>query len=523
MKSEREFKRTFSESAYYDAYKTIRNKIRKYDPDALIDSCFNYLREPVREQLEYVKRHPWLVLLLVKWTLLDDEALTRARRPPNRSEFISLVNQVLAIEDRVRLPTEFESLTLFFRAIAYQQFLYQRRASPIVVGRQILYFAALQDDHYIAHTFASLTGMKLRPFLLLSQALVLAFAEPDNRRFIDASWFSTLGKSFSLGDIEKFLSLFATSRSDIRESLRALDVAIRKSGAQPRNASEYFEQTPFLDWPLMRRFKVYECVDVHLLDACVGHFVYRRLKEHDAGRFMAHFGPIFEDYVRKAIVHMNLPFREEKEIAASTGKKEKPSVIDFVVYDGNSRIFIDAKAVEMHYRGKVTHSMAELSKNLDSSLLKAIKQANSTMQVLADLDAAQGIERAPQGESDFLVVVTESELYISNGMDLASAVGQETLNQILPTDPTKPAIQLDHMHFLTIYEFERLAAAVNSNQLGFAEALTRAREENLYPETRRMVYDQHLSDWGVRKIAPNYVIQETTVNLNKLANMLRGV
>jgi hypothetical protein len=79
------------------------------------------------------------------------------------------------------------------------------------------------------------------------------------------------------------------------------------------------------------------------------------------------------------------------------------------------------------------------------------------------------------------------------------------------------------MYFLTIYEFERLAAAVNANQLGFVEALSRAREANLHPATRRLVYDQHLSDWGVRKIAPDYVIEETTSNLDKLANMLKGV
>jgi hypothetical protein len=50
-----------------------------------------------------------------------------------------------------------------------------------------------------------------------------------------------------------------------------------------------------------------------------------------------------------------------------------------------------------------------------------------------------------------------------------------------------------------------------------------AWEANFHPETRRMFYDQRLRDWGVRKIAPDHVTQETTANLNKLADMLRGV
>jgi hypothetical protein len=433
---------------------------------------------------------------------------------------VALANQALALEDRVRLPTEFDDLTLFLRSIAYQQFLYQRRASPVVVGRQMLYFAGLNDRHYIAETFQSLTGLHLRTFLMLSQALVLAFADVPARRFIDESWFSPMSSGFTAEEVKQFLALFATSRLEMREKLRELDASIRKSGAQPRNASEYFEQSPFLERPLMRRYKTYECVDVHLLDACVGRFVYKRLREHDKGTFMGHFGPLFEEYVSKAIVHMNLPFRQEKELAGLVRAKEKPSLIDFVVYDQGARIFIDAKAVEMHYRSKVTHSMEELAKGLDSSLLKAIKQAHSTMRVLAELGDDADIGTG--GSNDFLVVVTESELYISNGVVLASAVGKQTLDELMPSKESGRAIQLDRMYFLTIQEFERLAAAINAGMCGFVQALLRARDADLRPETRKMVFDQHLDTWGIHKVAPDYLIAETTNTLNTLAKVIKS-
>jgi hypothetical protein len=513
-----EFNKNFSENLYYEGYKAIRNKLRKYDPDAILDQCFEYLRAPHRDRLEYVKRHPWLIFLLVKWTLLDDNALATGRPPPNNKQFIALLNEARALEDRVRMPTQFEDLTLFLRSMAYQQFLYQRRASPVVVGRQMLYFADLSDEHYIAKTFMSLTGMHLRTFLMLSQALVVAFINAPRKRFIDESWFSPMSSSFAADEVKRFLSLFATTRLEMRGTLRALDSSIRESGAQPRNASEYFEQSPFLERPLMRRHKVYECVDVHLLDACVGRFVYKHLREHDKGKFMGHFGPLFEEYVRKAIVHMNLTFRQEKELADRVKAKQKPSLIDFIVYDQGARIFIDAKAVEMHYRSKVTHSMEELAKGLDSSLLKAIKQAHSTRRVLAEL----GIDGDGTASSDdFLVVVTESELYVSNGVVLASAVGKQTLDELLPSSESHSPIPLDRMYFLSIQEFERLAAAINAGMCGFAEALLRAREADLHPKTRKMVFDQHLDEWGVKKIAPDYVIAETTSALETLASLVR--
>lgn len=517
MNKDIQSRRAFSESAYYEAYKAIRNKIRKYNPDALIDECFTYLHAPALNQLEYIQRQPWLVLLLIKWVLLDDQAMNPGRPAPNRQQILGLLNQIFDLAGSVRLPTEFEDISLFLRAMAYQQFLYQRRASPIVLGRQLLYFVDISDEHYISTTFEELTGIKLHPFLMLSQALISAFLDSPPRHRINASWFSTLGPSLAK-DAEVFLSLFTATRQEMRDSLRGLDASIRLSKAQPRSSSEFFEQSPFLQRPLMRRHKTYECVDVHLLDACVGRFIYSRLREHDKGTFMGHFGPLFEAYVRKAIVHMGIPFYKEKELAKQIPTKNKPSLIDFVVRDSNTRIFIDAKAVEMHYRGKVTHSMAELTKNLETSLLKAIKQAHSTRIVLAEL----GLDTKASGHiEDWLLVVTESELYVSNGVVLASAVGQNTLDELMPSDSEFPNIPLDRMYFLTIQEFERLSAAINSKQCGFAQALSRARHADADPMTRRMVFDQHLDDMGIRKIAPDYVIAETTKALKLLAEAVR--
>jgi hypothetical protein len=124
--------------------------------------------------------------------------------------------------------------------------------------------------------------------------------------------------------------------------------------------------------------------------------------------------------------------------------------------------------------------------------------------------------------NDFLVVVTESELYISNGVVLVSAVGKQTLAELMPSKGSGPAIQLDRMYFLTIQEFERLAAAINAGTCGFAQALLRARDADLRPETRKMVFDQHLDAWGIHKVAPDYLIAETTNTLNTLSNIIKS-
>lgn len=508
--------RKFSEAAYYAAYKTVRNKIRQFDPISLTETALNYLHAPFKADIDYLQRKPWLVLLIVKWALIDEQAPVKGRPKPSERQLCDITAAADSAGDRTRLPNEFDDTSLFMRAIAYQQFLYQRRGSPIVIARQSLYFAGLMDDHYIPRTFHALTGMRLTRFLTLSHALYIAFSATKGRRFIDAGWFSYMGPEFGREEIERFLGLLSTSLPDMRLKFAATDAAIRESGKAPRNAAEYFEQSAFVEHPLIRHRQGYECTDVHLLDRCLGRFVYNRLRANGTQPFMSAFGPLFERAVGEAIEYMSLPYRTEKEIAALIQRKEKPSLIDFVVNDGQARIFIDAKGIDIHYRGKVTESMAELATTLETSLIKAISQAASTRQVL---DSLELYPADSSNSDDYLVVVTQGEFYVTNGVALENAIGTNAIAAIRHTQSDRD-IALERMYFMTIHEFERLTAAVQAGQFGFVEALERARLADGEATTRRMMFEQHLSDWGVHNIAPHYLVAESLRELEHMRQIM---
>ena len=509
--------RKFSETAYYAAYKAVRNKIRRFDPVLLTEAALDHLHAPFNAELDYLQRKPWLIMLVVKWALIDELAPVAGRPKPSERQLRDIIATADAAGNRTRLPHEYDDLSLFMRAIAYQQFLYQRRGSPIVIARQSLYFAGLKDDHYIPRTFHALTGMRLTRFLTLSHALYIAFSETKGRRFVDAGWFSYMVPEFAPEEIERFLGLLSTSLPDMRLKFAATDAAIRESGKAPRSAAEYFEQSAFVDRPLIRHRQGYECTDVHLLDRCLGRFVYSRLRENGTQPFMSSFGPLFERAVGEAIGYMSLPYRTEKEIAALIPRKQKPSLIDFVVDDGHARIFIDAKGIDIHYRGKVTESMAELATALETSLIKAISQAASTRQALDSL----GLSVADSSNrGDYLVVVTQGEFYVTNGVALANAIGPNAIAAILQAQSDSDNIALERMYFMTIHEFERLTAAVQAGRFGFVEALEHARLADGDVTTRRMMFEQHLSDWGVQNMAPDYLVAESLRELEHMRQLV---
>ncbi len=200
----------FSEVPYYDGYKAIRNQLRTYDSFGLIGMCLQYLHQPWAKPIDYIGRHPWCVLLLIKWILVDDKFADRNRPPPTQAQTVKLLQQVVNLAGKVRMPSKHDYITLFIRAMVFQQVLYQRRASITLTGRQMLYFSGLGEEHYIPRTFRKVTGLPLNRFLQLAMAFHTGFlSDGAVRHRIGTKWFGDLQKNGETDDIELFLGLLS--------------------------------------------------------------------------------------------------------------------------------------------------------------------------------------------------------------------------------------------------------------------------------------------------------------------------
>lgn len=508
----------FFESRYYEGYKTVRNKLRKYDTLDLIGGCLKYLHAPAKDKLEYIKRHPWIVLLSIKWALLDQDALRKGRPSPSNREVHSILQCVLDLGNKVRLPDQYDHFGLFFRTVAYQQFIYQRDTSLLSIGRQFHYFGKLPEHNFLKKAFHESAGIHIQTFLELSIVLLAKF-QNKSEYLVDAQWFQSLEKGYTKQEILTFLGALSKSFPEVRNILLARDELTREKGLNPRHSSEYSEQSPFVNFPLIPHQEGFLCIEHHLLFRCIEHFVYNRLREYDAGRFMGHFGPIFERYVEKAIQYSNLPYVTENALLAILGnKKSKPKLVDFLIADDGANVFIDAKAVEMSYQGKVTHSSLELSKWVETSILKAIDQAHSVLSALPSVGKNDAVAR--EREKNYLIVVTYKELYLSNGRDLCDAIGVGKVQEILDLYPGSQRIDTADMHFVTIEEFELLLSAVAQRKIGFVDALERAKAADSSYATKRFEFRQHLERHGFDLEPPDYLKQKTLEEIEKLKKLL---
>lgn len=137
----------------------------------------DYLWHPVNSKLEELEKHPWQILLLIKWTLQDTLTSDKTGRDIKGSEFDELRQRVFDFPERVSLSATGSSATLFMRQLLHAQIAFQRNVSTSFT-REAALLATLAQDHPLRLLFLSKTGLEPLDFIdlaLVSYTAVLNY------------------------------------------------------------------------------------------------------------------------------------------------------------------------------------------------------------------------------------------------------------------------------------------------------------------------------------------------------------
>ena len=459
--------------------------------------------------MDQLQKLPWLVLLLIKWVLVDEQYATSGKKDLDANEFNKILQLMRDLGSKIRMPSMYAHPTLFFRNIAYQQFLYQHDFRIAYLARQSLLFGSVEDSHLFKREFVSLTGMSIEHFLELALILLCYFIN-DEGHTISSRWFQTVRSYYTAKEIEALLRALSINVSDLRRELLNLEGAERRS-------FEFYEPTPFLRFPLLSVNDQYLCVYPSVLFRALEHFIYDILRSWDSSKFMAKFGEVFERYVEKGLIYAKVAHANEavlKRELAGTG-----SVIDFLCHDKDSNILIDAKAVEMAYQGKVTHLPEIVRDRVKTSIIKAIEQA---FDVLRRLEITNSNNLTIRNRNiNYLLVVTFKELYLGNGRNLYDAIARDKLDEISEKYRGSPQIPLENMYFITVEEFDYLIEMIRSGNTSFEVALAKAKESDSDMRSRKFDFSLHLRSWDNDLKAPQYIQDEQERIFHKIEQILR--
>jgi hypothetical protein len=481
----------------------IKSQLKYYDELAILNACANYLYAPIKEETDHVRRQPWVVLLVLKWNFLIRDRVIYKKDPLDDKKFYDVINNTYKLSSLIKMPTEYSHHTLFLRNIAFQQFYYQKPFSISKYGRQIKWFGNLPKNHTLRKRFKEIYDIDCEEFLTLTLALLTKFFDRSNHT-VDLNWFSPFFSSFGKSPIEKFLDALSIDISYISHELRKVN---QSAGGY----EEYYEQTPFTTFPLIKHENKYTCIHPCVLYRRLEYFIYDALKEDDPSGLMKHFSSIFENYLSIGLKYANLIFVTEKLLKSILPNHIK--CVDYVVTDDDANIFIDAKAIEMPYLGKISGNPEIILDKIKGSAIKAVEQANRLNEYLFEV----GSEKLPSfKEYSYLLVVTCKELHLGSGASLYESVGRKKLDEIYQTTKSEAVIDPKHTYFISIDQFDYLMSIAKKKKLSLRSLINQVVSDDTLVTTRKFDFSQHINSLDDQAIIPEYLEEVVNIKFDSL-------
>jgi hypothetical protein len=483
----------------------LRAEYRKFDSLALLDEIVAYINHGFSlGDVEHLKKAPWAQLLLIKWILIDVD-FKKGNLKPTQADANAIMHKIWALQSKARLPTDYPDVHLFMRSMGNQQLSYQQSFSNTCFGRQKLLFCDLPINHTFHLQFQELTGVTMQVFLELAFAVRAVFNKINTPRF-KQEVFKPLEKKYSSQGITSFLNSISMDLDNLQEWL--IEV-----GPDKREVAEYYLETPLYDVPLLRKHDEYMCWYPTVLYRHLETCIYDKLKALNPSGFMDKFGAIFERYLGDTIKLSGALHVTENDIKPLIGDAK---CIDFVIYENDNLILIDAKGVEMSDAIKTTHRPELIRDRTKNTIIKAIEQAYS---VCCQLEKLSSILPVNVNEVvPYVLVVTYKEHYLGNGETFSKVVASEKITRIKEKYPNAN-IPLEHMYFITIDDFDLISESVRKGETTYSEFLTTAVEADKSNETTRFSFQMHLASEGCTS-SPEHITKVNRGLLDSLKTVL---
>lgn len=480
----------------FEDFKPIRNKIRGFDADKLLELEVRMMYEMQDMAVEKV-RHcpPWYLMLLIKWTLMYGE-LNSTKKSPKQNDLVALINMVHQLGDRLRPPSDYSNVYLFLKCMAFQQFWYRRGLAGSDFGRQLKLFLELMPQGLLEEMFRTKIGISPKDFFELAFVLASRFMQPTHAMFFDMGYFDTLKKLYPEDVIRCFLTRLSCDFESVKAFLKTEDARVKDVDAK------LYEQTPLRRRPLLRLGEKYLCYSPNVLWGGLSTLAYDVLKEQLPEQFTRIFSEAFEKYVKLGLVYSGLAFWDESKLQRTYPSKK---MVDFIVPLPNANVFVESKAIEMTPLAQVSPDVRVVSNYLRVSVIKAIKQALVAIKCVD----AQPLESLRGGsvKDSFLLVVTFKDLFLGSGADFVAGEVREEIEDFAKQEGLdSQRLPSENIFFLSAREFEFFMEVCKKGLGELSDIIRGMIVANRNVLTKKFLVEQHVERFeGIQ--GPAYAVE----------------
>lgn len=471
-----------TKSRYSERAEAISEKMRKYTHDSFLNCLFTHF-QTYRRQNNITMNFPWCCFLALKWKFSAEQRSYASDM--SQKEFEKIINKIYQLtEDAVKFESEVGVILEMRRMIINQTF-YQARLPTfaLALSRQYSWYCKSKTP-YFRDNFKSLTGLNLDNYYKMAFFLTFYFHLNKNRE----SGLMPLDRIiiflvplFGVNEVRNFLKLVSIRRDEIKDFVF---LHARKGW----NVEEYFERTPFLYKPLIFEKEGLIALSKTVMSAGFSLIVPELFNQKLNGKYGDKFGKTVEEYLKKRLTDAFSNVKTESDLEKIyRAKRKSGKVVDYLIQEGDAKVFIDSKAVMPHRILRESIIPDNLKNKIKSNLLEGLEKGQKCASII------NGIEERKSNARDSLIIILQQDHYVSTGKFISSFIKDDVFKNITSELGELP-ISENRIYYLTIDEFENLLESCVYNRISITEIIDRCAENDQNSATKKMNFQMHIDE-----------------------------
>jgi hypothetical protein len=375
-----------------------------------------------------------------------------------------------------------------FAILAYQQFLYQERATIDSLARQYILFCQINHEYDISNAFEKISGISIKNLLSFFTMLNILVLHDLSQQYryqgeLDDILVRSIGEVIGAKQVVTIIEFLSISKISAKKAIDEDRRHVKQYALQVFDVS-IFTQKPFLHI----RDKIF-IPHRDILNQTCNYFIYDFMKNRDSS-FSRELGARMEIYMKLGLNELGIKYQTERDLRVLLGKHH--NVVDFFV---DECVLIEAKAIELKPYASVNPDDDLLLQELRDTIGKAY--------------ATQMLAVANKVKTDkelFGIIVTYKQLYLGNSEDMwEQFLEKETTKRLKNNlELTKP-LPIENLFIIDLDTWDLLLQVLKENSISLADLLREVRESDAQPQTKLFFFSMHLKKYNVKALSHEYL------------------
>ncbi|WP_229921081.1 hypothetical protein [Rahnella victoriana] len=467
----------------------IKKKLNEFDDLSFVENMYKHFQKIRDPKNGIVSNFPWCCFLAMKWKFTEPHKL-HVKNMRER-DFVNIVNAIYNLQVDASDLLEGNKILLSIRRMIINQMLYQAsmRMELNTLARQYYWYCNYQGG-YFERSFLERFNISLENYYKISAYFLIVSCVEDNKEsnFLSVNvYLIHLVPYFGAETLKAFLNLVSVKFSDLRGFMSEYkDIKQRDV--------EYYQDTPMLNKPMILMSDGVLTLSKHILRAALAELVPSLLKKEFAASYKDRFGKVMEKYVGDILSELPSDVITEDSIKDLYREHKKTGkVVDYIVKEGCSSVYIDSKAIEPEKTVKSSNFALHIKERLKNSFIKGVLQGQECARILNEVNNKNPCS------NDSLIIIIHKDHYIPTGKMIEDVL-DPTIFSLIEKKHGSLAIKKERIYYMTIEEFERLIEVCKVKDITITSVIDACLDNDSDPNTQKFNVMMHLN-----KIAPGGV------------------